>query len=362
MKKIAVLLSALFLSAYGYAEVKPFEHLSVGFNAGTTGVGVDVSAPMCDYVRLRTGFTYLPHFKMQSKFGVESTGAVGADDFSKIQNMMQNFTSAKVDDHVTMNMEPKMNQFKLLVDIMPFKNNKHWNFTVGFYAGKSKIGRAVNVAEAAPTLLGVNIYNQFYTNICLEESFIGGIEIGGNTVEFELPDGAQNAFKKRGMLGMPLGTFKNGDKAVMVPNSSGSVVAEMKVNKFRPYVGVGYTTSLCKDHSWNLTVDAGILIFGRSPRVYVDNVYRIDKDYIAGVSAGSIDPTGETHDIVRPNPSWDPESGSFDDYYILDKPLNHVDMVGDLKDIKGKVGDFVKTASKFKCYPNVGVTLSYRLF
>ena len=41
---------------------------------------------------------------------------------------------------------------------------------------------------------------------------------------------------------------------------------------------------------------------------------------------------------------------------------NHVDMVHDLHDIPGKVGNMVHTVSKFKVYPNASVTFSYRLF
>ena len=45
------------------------------------------------------------------------------------------------------------------------------------------------------------------------------------------------------------------------------------------------------------------------------------------------------------------------------KLLQHVDLVHDLYNMpNGKVRDMVNTISKFKVYPNLSVTFSYRLF
>ena len=60
-------------------------------------------------------------------------------------------------------------------------------------------------------------------------------------------------------------------------------------------------------------------------------------------------------DIMR----WDPEEY---EYFPCGELLDHVDLVHDLHDIPGKVGNMVNTISKFKVYPNLSVTISYRLF
>ena len=59
----------------------------------------------------------------------------------------------------------------LLVDVFPFKNNKHWHFTAGFYWGNSTIGKAYNTTEDMPSLVAVGIYN----NMCFPTSFGGGL-------------------------------------------------------------------------------------------------------------------------------------------------------------------------------------------
>ena len=169
-----------------------------------------------------------------------------------------------------------------------------------------------------------------------------------------------------GVAGFPLGTFsrdvtsvvtdgngeeqtlvaKKGTKAIMVPSSDGSARAEMEVSKVRPYIGLGYNTHLSHNKRWLLNVDAGVMFLCGAPKVYVDNVYAVDETLI--------DFDNEVYDIVRPNEDMSD--------YVVDSPLQHVDLVHDLQGIPGKVGDLVDVVSKFKVYPNATVTFSYRLF
>lgn len=327
------------------ARAQYFDHMDIGASVGVTGLGLDVAMPVGKAVRVRAGFTYMPKFEMKTDFPIETGDGnrLSASELNSMTQMLANLTNMKVDDQVTMNMTPTFNQFKFLVDIMPFKHNRHWSLTLGFYAGPARIGRAYNVTEDAPTLLGVTMYNYFYVNSCKQESMFGDVTLGGTSLpHVEL----SAATLKKGMMGMPLGTFKDGDKAMLVPDDNGMVKAEMQVNKFRPYVGLGYNTSLSKDHRWNMSVDAGVLFWGGSPRVYVDNVYKIDTK--------SIDVDNFNYDIVHPNADYSD--------FVVDEPLDHVDMIDDLKGIHGKVGDFVKAFRGLKVMPNVGVTFSYRVF
>ena len=75
---------------------------------------------------------------------------------------MKGFSGYEVEDHVDMLGKPTMNNFKLLLDIFPFKNNKHWHFTAGFYWGPSQFAKADNTTEAMTSLLAVGIYNRMY--------------------------------------------------------------------------------------------------------------------------------------------------------------------------------------------------------
>jgi hypothetical protein len=251
-----------------------------------------------------------------------------------------------------MEMSPNMHQFKFLIDVMPFKNNKHWSFTGGFFAGPSTIGNACNIDEDAPIMQLIDAYKNFY------------IDYGKGTIWRDNKANYVKEIDDNGVAGFPLGEFskditseegiilaKKGDKAIMVPSSDGTAHAKMEVNTFRPYLGFGYNTHLSKDRKWNLKVDAGVLFLCGAPKVFVDNVYCIDKN--TKISSG------ENYDIIH---LIDIDAETGEEIWITDEPLQHVDMVHDLNNISGKVGDMVNTISKFKVYPNVSVTFSYRIF
>ena len=63
-----------------------------------------------------------------------------------------------------MGMSPSLHQFNFLVDVMPFKNNKHWSFTGGFFAGSSIVGNACNIGKDTPVMQLINAYNDFYVD------------------------------------------------------------------------------------------------------------------------------------------------------------------------------------------------------
>ena len=177
------------------------------------------------------------------------------------------------------------------------------------------------------------------------------------------------------MAGFPLGYFdeENRYKAMMVPGEDATVHAEMEVSKIRPYVGLGYNTHLSRNKKWNLNVDAGVLFLCGTPSVYVDNVYCIDVKRET-VLKDSYDSEWNNYDVVHPNMSYinyindgnEPDPNQTFWLYDKDDPSKfrqHVDLVHDLYNMpNGKVRDMVNTISKFKVYPNVSVTFSYRLF
>ena len=371
------------------AEKNIFNHLDVGVNVGTLGIGVDVAVPVGDYVRIRTGYNYMPRFTIHSNFNIEtSTGGSITNYINKINNIdidkkmeelkididqpefkvykdaFNQFRDLEPKDYVTMGMRPNLHQFKFLVDILPFKNNKHWNFTAGFFVGPSTVGDACNMEKETKLLQAINTYNLFYIDYLSNgRNFAGHGEVGKLT----------EIFTENGVAGFPLGKFSDGDIAMMVPNEDATARAEMEVSKVRPYIGLGYNTHLSRDRKWNLNVDAGIMFLCGKPSVYVDNVYKIDVSPLKGdfdenwiyqyESGMGFNPDGDYYgDIVRPNANYDYENPDAQPLFIVDKPLSHVDLVHDLHDINGKVGNMVNTISKFKVYPNVSVTVSYRIF
>lgn len=368
-------------------------HLDIGVNVGTTGIGINVAAPIGNYVRVRVGYDYMPNFKFKSDFNIETAKGgktinfyekfsdklnninsylgkypfvnINSPYFEEERALMEYYNSGKMDvkENVTMSMKPNLHQFKFLVDVLPFKNNKHWSFTAGFYIGPSKVGEANNQDSEEIILRAVNLYNnRYYKDYIMNEMNINYVDDNGVRHDIEL-NSLTNFVKDNGMAGFSLGRFKDdGRKALMVPGKDATARAVMEVSKIRPYLGFGYNTNLSKDKKWKFNVDAGVLFLCGAPKVYVDNVYKIDTssirfdengNYVSGIGT---DADGYYYgDIVR----WNPNEYKYEE---CGEKLDHVDMINDLVDVPGKVGDMVDLVSKFKVYPNASVTFSYRLF
>ena len=372
MKVLGVFLSIMSFSVAILAQEKQslssrlaqkgiLNHMDVGVTAGSMGFGIDLAVPVTDYVRVRAGYSYMPRFTIRSNFPIETSSGgsiqeflgkkdkindalvqynidINQPEFKEYKEALDQFQNLEPKDYVTMGFKPHLHQFRFLVDILPFKNNKHWSFTTGFFVGSSNLAEACNMPEETQLLLAVNAYNSFYTDYLYNgRSFAGHGEIAPLT----------DIFTRNGIAGFPIGYFADGDKAMMVPSKDGTARAEMNVNPVRPYFGFGYNTDLSRDGKWKLAVDAGVMILGK-PHVYVNNVYKIDTN--------SIDVDNECYDIIRPN-----EEGTD---YVIDQPLPYaIDLVRDMYNMpSGKVRDMVNTISKFKVYPNLSVTVSYRLY
>lgn len=353
IKKRLLTVSALFVTLSVSAQ-DYFNHMDLGVSVSSTGIGADIAMPVGDYVRLRAGFTYMPKFHLNSSFGIDFMGDISDDKLRRMKNVMRDFSGQVIRDKVDMQMKPTWTSFKFLVDVFPIPNNKHWSITAGFYAGPSRIGEAINDESAIPMLAAVNMYNNIYAKACLGE-YLYNVEFeDGSMHHGDIP--FPNEFIKTGMMGMPLGRFADGDRAVMVPSENCLAKAEMEVSKFRPYIGLGYNTTLSKNARWKMAVDAGVLFWGGKPKVYVDNVYKVR----------SIE---EDSQYYYYNTIWLPKD-EYGDYCYdgegnlisIDAPTQRIDLIRDVTGIPGKVGDMVNTVKKFKCWPVVSLTFSYKLF
>ena len=80
-------------------------------------------------------------------------------------------TGYQVNNYVDVIGVPTFYNFNLFVDVFPFKQNKHWHFTAGFYWGNSQIAKAYNTTEDMPSLVAVGIYNTMYEKAIKKEPF-----------------------------------------------------------------------------------------------------------------------------------------------------------------------------------------------
>jgi hypothetical protein len=343
MRRFAILLAmALSTATSMTAQTTPqqtdkrmFNHLDFGVTVGTTGLGFDVAMPVGDYVRLRTGFSFVPRIEVPMSFGIQvgDDPSTSASKFQRLSSMLESFTGHPVEDHVDMIGKPTMWNWNVLVDVYPLKNNKHWRVTAGFFLGNSNVAEAFNKTESMTSLLAVGIYNNLYNKFdgkSREEVLdIKLIDLGEGYEHIytdpQLLFTLQKKLAGTGRMGMHVGNYthdivdaegnvihKKGDPYMMEPDEDHMVKATMKVNAFKPYLGVGYDGRLVKGNDrLHISVDAGLMLWGGKPSLY-------------------------THDGT--------------------------DLINDVEDISGKVGRYVDFMAKIKVFPVASVRFAYTIF
>ncbi|SEM58108.1 hypothetical protein SAMN04487902_101572 [Prevotella sp. ne3005] len=332
-----------------WKEHNIFQHLDLSVSSGTTGIGIDLASPIGEYFQLRAGFDYMPRFTAKMKFDVmigdqparqyDANGNRIETSFDRMQVMLHDFTGVIADDHVDMIGKPTMNNVKLLLDFFPFKNNKHWHVTAGFYWGPSKFAEAVNSTESMNSLIALSIYNNLYDKSYIH---INGDEDGNHPPQYILqvpdpddPDGKmmpvsldpqiEQRILAFGRMGFHLGDYARdiydsngnllhakGDPYIMEGDDNNMVKVTAKSNSFKPYLGIGYRGRLVKNRDdWKISVDAGVMFWGGKPDLYL-------------------------HDGVN--------------------------LTEDITNIKGQVGDYVDLFKKFTVFPNLSVRFTKTLF
>ena len=329
MKKILFSFALAVVTLSSQAQ-NMFNHLDLGVTLGTTGIGLDAAMPVGDYVKLRTGFEVMPRFNYDMNFGVESFDGTGTSinqsTFNRMADVLYGLTGFKVDQNVTMKGKPTMWNFKFMVDVYPFKNNKHWHFTAGFHWGPSKIAEAVNAQEDSPSLFAVGMYNHIY-DVAYADWVL---DIPTPLIETEttgavyMDPSMEKTILSMGRMGIPIGKYshemtdaqgnihKKGETYYMQPNENSMVSVDARTNSFKPYLGVGYEGRLIKGNdNYKIGFDAGLMFWGGTPSII-------------------------THDGT--------------------------DLVHDVEDINGKVGDYVKLIKGVKVFPVLNLRITRRIF
>ena len=333
-------------------ESHAFDHLDLSLTTGSTGIGFDVSMPINDMFSLRAGYAIMPHFSRRLHFGVDvgDNPEESQSKFDRLSGLLTSLTGNQVDNQVDMVTTPTYWNWKLLLDVKPLKN-KHWHFTAGIYAGNRQIGKAVNAIEDMSSLLAVSMYNNLYNKAVNNEPLVN---FNGTDIYINDPSGNLDLRQKLmdyGMMGINMGEYKNdvlyeedvvatydffdyendifyaegdvihhaGDVKIakgshyrMVPDENSMVKAWAYVNKFKPYIGFGYGGKLLKrDDSWQVSFDCGAMFWGGTPKVV-------------------------THDGT--------------------------DLVNDVTNVPGKVGDYINLIKGFKVLPVLNLRITKRIF
>lgn len=183
-----------------------FNHVALGVSAGTDGIGVQLAAPLTSSFAVRAGYSFMPKFKYKKDINVGKDPA---------------FLSYPNDQHVDLEGKLNMSDFSLLFDYYPSMYSS-FRLTAGAYIGKSK---PLSITNA-------------------------------------------DAFLERsswGSKGLELGTAGN-DYTVVSDKATGNVQADLKVNSFKPYIGIGFGRAVPKGRV-SVQFDLGIQIWG-TPEVW----------------------------------------------------------------------------------------------
>jgi len=310
------------LPLFQYMQKKNIlNHLDVSATVGSTGLGFDFAMPIGEYVQIRTGAAFFPHIKVKMTYGLEMTGdnseTEGTTSFEKAARVLKETTGREVKNEVSMWAVPKYNNFKLLVDVFPFRD-KRWHLTAGFYLGNTNFATAYNRTEDMSNLLSVNLYNHI----------VDRINEGGDIFTWEgetvqIPEQLVASVKRNGYIGVPFGVLKNdvvkdgqviyhkGETYYVMPGEDNMIHTEGYINKFKPYIGFGYGGHLFKGSDTMISFDAGMMFWGGSPKLV-------------------------THDGV--------------------------DLVHDLPKIRGQVGSTVEFVKTFTVFPVINLRLTQRIF
>lgn len=290
-----------------------FNHLDLSLTVGSTGLGVDLATPIySDVVQFRAGYAFMPGFRQTMTFGVDNytkDGTIVSSKKQQISELMKKFTGYNIDYEVDMVGVPTYHNLNVMVDVFPFRNKK-WHFTAGFYVGPSRIAKAYNTTEDMPTLLAVGVYNNLY-DFFVEEKYIDEPLYGEYYLDWEVGDMMRDKMGEYGRMGIYLGDMADG-LYMMLPDADGMVKCTVQTNNFKPYLGFGFGDPVgSSGKKYNLSFDCGIMVWGGSPKVI-------------------------THDGT--------------------------DLVYQVDNVRGKVGDCVDFISAFKVFPVLNLRITRRLF
>jgi hypothetical protein len=335
-----------------------FQHLDVSVTAGTTGIGFDVASPVTQWAQLRLGYEFMPRFTKRMSFEMTINGqpAKSYDEegnrqetrFDKLKEFLYSFTGFDIEDHADMIGKPTFNNFKMLVDVFPFQNDKRWHFTAGFYWGPSKFAEAVNSTEAMVSLVSAGIYNKMY-----ESAKTGAPLISFDPEQFptlagvgiDMPAEVRAKFIQYGDMGFVVGYFthditdaegnvlvskymtdEKGNSVqrpyIVEPDEDGMVRVTASSNSFKPYLGFGYGGNLLKKRDdWKISFDCGAMFWGGTPDLVVHHGLKLSN--------------GKYRDIS---------------------------LTEDVENISGQVGTYVDLFKAFKVFPVLSLRVTKRIF
>lgn len=185
--------------------------VGVGVGVGTEGIGFDVAVPLTKYVQARVGLNFIPNININTS--VDVTGENEYYDYNEEMDVTGKFSRTT---------------FDVKFDCYPFANSSSFFVTAGFSMGGNKL-----------------------------------IKISGHSDELEY---LYTQGKKY--------NIEIGDYQIPV-DENGNVNGGVKVNNFRPYLGLGFGRLIPKNR-FGVRFELGAQFQGK-PVVYADGVGDLQK-------------------------------------------------------------------------------------
>lgn len=255
-KRFFTVLCALALTVGASAQIDEddkqlFNHVGAGVSVGLDGIGFNVATTITPYVQARAGISFMPKIEVND---IDVDLNIGDNEVQQANAFIDKFNQLGLGEgpighinppkELSMSAKLNMTDFKLLFDIYPTKTSP-WRLTVGFYAGKSQL------LEAWTTNCGDELQAITQYNTALQEHKSLADQFNLNPIGLEVGE----------YLIQP-----NGDQAR----------AFLKVNGFKPYIGIGSGRAISTKHRFSFAWDLGCQFWG-TPTIYVMDK-PLDKD------------------------------------------------------------------------------------
>lgn len=205
-------------------------HLGIGVGVGTTGITIDASTTVTPYIGVRAGVNFVPKIKVNTDLDLEFN-----NDMNQKYQMV---TGKPLPESFEVQGKPSLTTGHVLFDLYPSKTAT-FHLTVGAYFGSSKIVEVYNKEDGA--LQDIYDFNH-------ERGAFAGVFPAG---------------QHPGKIGLALGDY------FLEPDENGNAEASIKVNGFRPYVGLGWGRAVPRNRL-GFQFDLGVQFWG-SPKVYLQD-------------------------------------------------------------------------------------------
>jgi hypothetical protein len=249
-----------------------FEHLDLSLSLGTSGIGLDLAMPVCEFAQVRVGYELMPHFKRhisadvmignQESLQYDEYGNRIETNYDRVRELIYSKYGYDMQPNIDMTSRITMNNFKFLVDIFPLSGNKKLHATIGFYWGPSQFAKIESDDGSTATLQAVSAYNKLY------EAAVSGT--GDPEIDY---------IKDYGTAGFPMGKIEDATIYKMTPGDKGAISIPVKTNAFKPYIGVGYEAAFSKKHEdLKFAVTGGLMFWGNTPTMVTPDGVNLTKD------------------------------------------------------------------------------------